>query len=34
MGLTTELFFITGADALAQILSWHRAAELFSWPTS
>jgi nicotinate-nucleotide adenylyltransferase len=24
-----ELFFITGADALEQILSWHRAAELF-----
>jgi nicotinate-nucleotide adenylyltransferase len=24
-----ELFFITGADALAQILSWHQAAELF-----
>ncbi|MCP2260147.1 nicotinate-nucleotide adenylyltransferase [Streptoalloteichus tenebrarius] len=24
-----ELFFITGADALAQILSWHRADELF-----
>ena len=25
-----ELFFITGADALAQILSWHAADELFS----
>ncbi len=25
-----ELFFITGADALEQILSWHRAAELFT----
>jgi nicotinate-nucleotide adenylyltransferase len=24
-----ELFFITGADALAQILSWHAADELF-----
>ena len=24
-----ELFFITGADALAQILSWHRLDELF-----
>ncbi|MCP3800971.1 nicotinate-nucleotide adenylyltransferase [Allokutzneria sp. A3M-2-11 16] len=24
-----ELFFITGADALEQILSWHRADELF-----
>ena len=24
-----ELFFITGADALEQILSWHRAEELF-----
>jgi nicotinate-nucleotide adenylyltransferase len=24
-----ELFFITGADALAQILSWHQAEELF-----
>jgi nicotinate-nucleotide adenylyltransferase len=27
-GMTTELFFITGADALAQILGWHRADEL------
>ncbi len=26
----TELFFITGADALAQILGWHAADELFS----
>ncbi len=25
-----ELFFITGADALAQILDWHSAPELFS----
>jgi len=25
-----ELFFITGADALDQILSWHRADEMFS----
>jgi nicotinate-nucleotide adenylyltransferase len=24
-----ELFFITGADALAQILSWHKIEELF-----
>jgi nicotinate-nucleotide adenylyltransferase len=24
-----ELFFITGADALAQILSWHEVEELF-----
>ena len=24
-----ELFFITGSDALAQILGWHRADELF-----
>jgi len=24
-----ELFFITGADALEQILTWHRADELF-----
>lgn len=24
-----ELFFITGADALEQILSWHRAREMF-----
>jgi len=28
-GLNTELFFITGADALAQILGWHRSDELF-----
>jgi nicotinate-nucleotide adenylyltransferase len=28
-GATTELFFITGADALAQILGWHRSDELF-----
>ncbi|HEY9418398.1 MAG TPA: nicotinate-nucleotide adenylyltransferase [Pseudonocardia sp.] len=25
----TDLFFITGADALGQILSWHKAEELF-----
>jgi len=29
LGLETELFFITGADALAQILGWHRSDELF-----
>ncbi|HET7312511.1 MAG TPA: nicotinate-nucleotide adenylyltransferase [Mycobacteriales bacterium] len=28
-GEDTELFFITGADALAQILGWHRSDELF-----
>jgi nicotinate-nucleotide adenylyltransferase len=28
-GETAELFFITGADALAQILEWHRSDELF-----
>lgn len=28
-GPSTELFFITGADALASILTWHGAAELF-----
>jgi nicotinate-nucleotide adenylyltransferase len=27
-GATVELFFITGADALAQILGWHRSEEL------
>ncbi|MGH3437155.1 MAG: nicotinate-nucleotide adenylyltransferase [Sciscionella sp.] len=26
-----DLYFITGADALEQILSWHKAAELFSF---
>jgi nicotinate-nucleotide adenylyltransferase len=26
-----QLFFITGADALEQILSWHQAAELFEY---
>ncbi|MFI1965111.1 nicotinate-nucleotide adenylyltransferase [Streptomyces pathocidini] len=26
----TDLFFITGADALSQILTWRDAAELFS----
>ena len=29
-GPDVELFFITGADALAQILSWQDADELFS----
>ena len=29
-GEATELFFITGADALEAILGWHRAAELFA----
>jgi len=29
-GPEPKLFFITGADALAQILSWHEADELFS----
>ena len=29
-GDATELFFITGADALAQILSWRAVDELFS----
>ena len=28
-GEGTELFFITGADALAQILGWHAADDLF-----
>lgn len=28
-GPDVELFFITGADALAQILSWHKVDELF-----
>jgi nicotinate-nucleotide adenylyltransferase len=28
-GPDTELFFITGADALAQILSWHKVHQLF-----
>ena len=28
-GAHVELFFITGADALAHILSWHAAGELF-----
>jgi nicotinate-nucleotide adenylyltransferase len=28
-GETTALFFITGADALAQIIEWHRSDELF-----
>lgn len=30
LGESTELFFITGADALAQILDWHRSDELFA----
>jgi nicotinate-nucleotide adenylyltransferase len=29
-GEATELFFITGADALEAILGWHRAEELFA----
>ncbi|MGH8895370.1 MAG: nicotinate-nucleotide adenylyltransferase [Actinomycetes bacterium] len=29
-GTAVELFFITGADALAQILSWKNADELFT----
>jgi nicotinate-nucleotide adenylyltransferase len=29
-GGDTELFFITGSDALAQILGWRNAAELFA----
>ena len=29
-GDDAELFFITGADALAAILGWHRAEELFA----
>jgi nicotinate-nucleotide adenylyltransferase len=29
-GNRVELFFITGADALAAILGWHRSADLFS----
>ena len=29
-GPDVELYFITGADALAQILSWHNADELFT----
>src|SRR5436305_14075477 len=28
-GEGAELFFITGADALEQILGWHRSDELF-----
>ncbi len=28
-GEGVELFFITGSDAMAQILGWHRSAELF-----
>jgi nicotinate-nucleotide adenylyltransferase len=30
LGAEVELFFITGADALAQILSWHNVEELFA----
>jgi nicotinate-nucleotide adenylyltransferase len=26
-----RLYFITGADALAQIVSWHRVEDLFRW---
>ncbi len=29
-GEATQVFFITGADALAQIIGWHRSDELFS----
>jgi nicotinate-nucleotide adenylyltransferase len=29
-GESTQLFFITGADALAQIIGWHRSEELFA----
>jgi nicotinate-nucleotide adenylyltransferase len=29
-GPDTDLFFITGADALAQMLSWHNTDELFT----
>lgn len=29
-GSGTQLFFITGADALGQILTWHEAEELFT----
>jgi nicotinate-nucleotide adenylyltransferase len=29
-GAATELFFITGADALAQIVGWHRSDELLA----
>ncbi|HVB27172.1 MAG TPA: nicotinate-nucleotide adenylyltransferase [Mycobacteriales bacterium] len=29
-GPGSELFFITGADALAEILGWHRVDELFA----
>jgi nicotinate-nucleotide adenylyltransferase len=28
-GANTEMFFITGADALSQILTWHGVLELF-----
>jgi nicotinate-nucleotide adenylyltransferase len=28
-GATSAMFFITGADALAQIIGWHRSDELF-----
>jgi nicotinate-nucleotide adenylyltransferase len=30
LGEGTELFFITGADALEAILGWHRSEELFA----
>ncbi|MGI8336452.1 nicotinate-nucleotide adenylyltransferase [Actinomadura scrupuli] len=29
-GAETELFFITGADALAKMLTWHNAEEMFT----
>ncbi|REE95576.1 nicotinate-nucleotide adenylyltransferase [Thermomonospora umbrina] len=29
-GPDTELFFITGADALAKMISWHNAEEMFT----
>lgn len=29
-----DLFFITGADAVAQILSWRDMMSCGSWPTS
>src|SRR3954470_4068925 len=29
-GVGSEMYFITGADALEQILGWHRSEELFA----
>jgi nicotinate-nucleotide adenylyltransferase len=29
LGTGTEMFFITGADALSQMLTWHNAEEMF-----